>query len=64
MKKWGYETSSSNKGCQKNKNDFASIYFKKNSYLHYIDIDLEGEIYIKINGGFDYWDYMNCLLMK
>ena len=62
LKKWGYETSSINRGCQMKKNDYANIYFKKGSYVHYIDIDLEGEIYIKINGDFDYWIYMNCFL--
>ena len=64
LKKYGYGTSSSNKGFEMNKKDYEKEYFKRNNDLKYIDIDLEGEIYIKINGDFDYWDYMNCYINK
>ena len=59
-----YATSSDNKGFEMNKKDWEKEYFKKNNELKYIDIDLEGEIYIKIIGDFPYWDYMNCYVNK
>ena len=59
LKRDDYGTSSENKGGEIDKKDYEKEYFKNNSEVKFIGIDLEGEIYIKINGEFDYWDYMN-----
>ena len=62
--KLGYRSSTINKEFEMNKKDYEKEYFKKNNEVKHTDIDLEGEIYIKINGDFNYWDYMNCYVNK
>ena len=66
LEEYGYVTSSINKlvnkGIGENKKKYIKEYFKQSSQLDYIDIDLEGEIYIEIIGGFDYYDFMNCFV--